>query len=111
MRGPYLLVPRIRENRYCLAVFDDSVDDSVLVSFLRGEEVVALHVLRDFLDVLPAVVRDDLLEPSLQRDRLARRNLDVGRLSLEAARHLVDQNLGIRQRESLPCRTAAEEQR
>src|SRR5919106_3092314 len=94
-----------------LAVLDDAVDDPVFLRFLRCHEVIPLHVLGDFLELLPCVLADDLLEPSLERDRLAGCDLDVGRLTLEAARHLVDQDLGVRQRHPLPCRATREDNR
>ena len=66
---------------------------------------------RDLLEVLSRVLGDDLLEPALEVDRLARLDLDVGRLPLEAAPDLVDQDLRVRQRHPLPFRAAGEQQR
>src|SRR5205085_96333 len=85
---------------------DDVVDDAVLLRLLRAHEVVALHVLRDAVERLVRVVGDDLLHPALERDHLARLDLDVGALPLEPAGHLVDQDLCVRQRHPLPFRAA-----
>src|SRR3954454_22707417 len=75
---------------------DHTVDDAVLLGLLRGHEVVALRVLLDLLDALPGVPRDDLVQAAAQVDDLARMDLDVGRLALEAGGHLVDEDLGVR---------------
>src|SRR5215467_15806436 len=87
-----------------LAVRDHLVDDAVLLGFFGGHVVVALHVLRDFFDWLIRVVADDLLQAPLEVDRLAGLDLDVGALPLEPAGHLVDQDLGVRQRGALSLR-------
>src|SRR3982074_2225673 len=60
-----------------LPVADHVVDDPVLLGLFRSHVVVAFHVLRGLLDVLAGVLRDDLLEPPLEGDGLARLNLDV----------------------------------
>src|SRR6266516_4653274 len=91
-----------------LPVTDHVVDDSVLLRLFRSHVVVALHVLRNLLLGLRGVLRDDLLEAPLQRDRLARLNLVVRALALEATAHLVDQDLRVRQRHALPLRPARE---
>src|SRR5262245_37879610 len=44
------------------AVLDHSIDDAVVLRFLGAQEVVALHVLRDFVEILVRVPRDDLLD-------------------------------------------------
>src|ERR671936_512529 len=73
---------------------DDVVDDAVLLGFLRRHEVVALHVPADLVHVLTGVLAHDLLEAALEGDRLAGMDLDVGRLPLEAAPDLVDEDVG-----------------
>src|SRR5579883_2581735 len=113
-RATSLLVPRNRllyQGTTALAMRDHVVDDPVVLRLLGGHEVVALHVLGDLVDVLSCVKGDDLLEPPLEADHLARLDLDVGRLTLEAGRDLVDQDLRVRQRQPLPLRPAGEEQR
>src|ERR671934_145252 len=90
---------------------DDVVDDAVLLGFLRRHEVVALHVPADLVHVLPGVLAHDLLEAALEGDRLAGMDLDVGRLPLEAAPDLVDEDLGVRQRHPLSFRAAGKQQR
>src|SRR5690348_2112971 len=87
------LLPRNRRLVYALTVGDHLVDDSVGVRFFRSHVVVALHVLRDLVVGLVRVQGDDLLQTPLEIDRLARLDLDIGALALEAARDLVDQDL------------------
>src|SRR3954467_9004413 len=94
--------PFTRKVRFPLGpVHDHVVDDAVLLRFLGRHEVVAIHVARDLLEVLTGVLRHDLFEPPLERDRLPRVDLDVAGLALEAAPDLVDQDLRVRQREAL----------
>src|SRR5919201_1453050 len=90
---------------------DDVVDDAVLLGFLRRHEVVALHVPADLVHVLPGVLAHDLLEAALEEDRLSGMDLDFGRLPLEAAPDLVDEDLGVRQRHPLSFRAAGKQQR
>src|SRR3954466_11355381 len=45
-----------------LVLGDHPVDDPVLLSFFRAQEVVALRVLLDLVEVLPRVVGDDLVQ-------------------------------------------------
>src|SRR6059058_382920 len=73
-----------------IAMDDHAVDDAVVERFLRGHEVVALHVPRNLVHLLPGVLRHDLLERALQGDRLPGVDLDIGCLPLEAAPDLVD---------------------
>src|SRR5438874_7551034 len=90
---------------------DHVVDDAVLLGFLRGHEVVALHVLADLVHVLSGVLGHDLLEAALEGDRLPGMDLDIRRLPLEAAPDLVDEDLCVRQRHALSFRAAGEKQR
>src|SRR4051794_9840738 len=92
-------------------VRDDPVDDAVLLGLLGGHEVVALRVLADVRHVLAGVSGDDLVELAPQVDDLTRVDLDVRRLALEARRHLVDEDLGVRQRHALALRPAGQQQR
>src|SRR2546430_8947269 len=89
---------------------DDSVYDPVLARLFRRHEVVALHVLRDPLERLAWVLGDDLFQAPLDVDYLARLDLDIGGLSFETAGKLVQQDLRVWQRHSLPLRAAGEEQ-
>src|SRR5215207_10563182 len=87
-----------------LMLGDHPVDDPVGLRFFRAEEIVALSVLPDLLQVLAGVVRDDLVEAPAQLDHLAGVDLDVGRLALEAGGDLVDQDLRVGQRHPLALR-------
>ena len=82
-----------------------------VLRFLRAQEIVALGVLPDLLELLAGVVGDDLVEAPAQLDDLAGVDLDVRRLTLEAGGDLVDQDLRVGQRHPLALRAAAEEQR
>src|SRR3954465_10312823 len=109
-RAISLLLPRSGGFVYALTVGNHLVDDAVLLRFFRRHVVVALHVLRDLVDWLVRVQGDDLLEAPLETDRLPGLDLDIGALPLEAARDLVDQDLGIRQRSAFSLRAGPEEQ-
>src|SRR5262245_56379753 len=91
------------------AVGDHPVDDSVLHRLLGRHEEVPIHVLAHLLLVLLRVVRDDLLQLALERDRLPRVDLDIGRLTLVATPHLVEQDLRVRQGHPLPFGPSREE--
>jgi hypothetical protein len=62
-------------------VREHAVDDPVRHSSVCAHQVVALHVLGDRLEWLPAVLSDQLLDPPRERDRVPRVNLDVARLA------------------------------
>src|SRR4051812_23676791 len=94
-----------------VAMDDHTVDDAVVQGFLRGHEVIAFHVLRDLVHLLSRVLGHDLLESPLEGDRLPGMDLDIGRLPLEAAPDLVNQDLGVRQRHPLSFRAACKEER
>src|SRR5215210_2333337 len=72
-----------------LVLGDHPVDDPVLLGLLRAQEVVALGVRLDLLEVLARVLADDLVQTPAQLDDLAGVDLDVGRLALEARGDLV----------------------
>src|ERR1700761_1538068 len=63
---------------------DHPIDDPVLLGVLGAHEVVALGVVLDLVQILARVLGDDLVEPLADIDDLARVDLDVGRLTLEA---------------------------
>src|SRR3954449_5857383 len=100
----------IRRRRNRLPVLNDAVDDLVLLRLLRAHEVVALGVLRDLLQRLTGVLGDDLVEPLADVDDLLGVDLDVRRLTGEAARDLVDQDLRVGQRHPLVRCAAGEQQ-
>src|SRR4051794_17420581 len=101
----------IRRRTKRLPMLDHAVDDFVLLRLFRAHEVVALGVLRDLLQRLPGVLGDDLVEALADVNDLLGVDLDVGRLSGEAARDLMDQDLRVRQRHSLVLAAAREQQR
>ncbi len=64
--------------------------------------MVAPEVARDLRERLASVLGDHLLQPPAEREHLTRLDLDVARLALETAGDLVEQDLGVRKRDSLP---------
>ena len=68
-------------------------------------------IVGDLLARPAGVLGVDLLDPPAQLERLLRVDLDVGRLALEAAAGLVDEDPRVGQRRALARRPAGEEQR
>src|SRR6202050_2796733 len=94
-----------------LMLRDDAIYDAVLPGLLRAHEVVALGVLADLLELFAGVLGDDLVEAVAHVDDLLGVDLDIGRLALEARRHLMYQDLGVGQRHALAMRTPGQQQR
>src|SRR4051794_24888133 len=90
---------------------DHRVDDPIVLRLIGAHEEVALHVVRDLFGVLAGVPAVDLLEPALEADHLACLDLDVGSLTREPTRDLVDQDPRVRQRHALSLRAAGQQQR
>src|SRR5690348_8870332 len=88
---------------------DDAVDDSVVLRLLGTHEVVALCVLAHRVQILPRVVRNDLIKTSADVDDLFSVDLDIRRLSLKSRRDLVDEDLRVGQRHPLARRTASQQ--
>src|SRR6266550_5833504 len=105
------LSPFTPELPFRLPVRHDVVHDSVLVSLAGVQVIVAFHVLRNLFHRLVRVLGDDLLQPPLEIDRLPGLDLDVRALALEAAGHLVDEDLGVRQRGALSLRARRKKER
>src|SRR3954471_18299532 len=68
-----------------VALAEDPVDQAVLDGLVGLEEAVALHVDVDLLVGLAAVLRVNRIDAGTQFECLAGVDLDVGRLTLEAA--------------------------
>ena len=92
-------------------VFDDAVDEVVLLGLLGAHEVVAIGVVGDLLEGLFGVFGEDLVEAAAHVDDLLGVDLDVGRLAFEAGGHLVDEDLGVGQRHPLSRGAAGKQQR
>src|ERR1700761_4874174 len=80
-----------------LVLVDHAVDEPVLDGLVGLEEAVALHVLVDLLLGLPGVVGVDLVGALADVEDLARVDLDIRRLTLEARRRLVDEDPAVGQ--------------
>src|SRR4029077_9027662 len=80
------------------ATGDHFVNESVLDRLRRRHEVVAVGVFLDLLDVLAGMMREDLVQDLAQAQRFAGVNLDIARLSFEAAGDLMNQDPRMRQR-------------
>ena len=79
-----------------VAVLHHAVHEPVLARLLGREEAVALEHVGDVLDGPARVLGVDLLDAPAQLERLLRVDLDVGRLALEAAAGLVDEDPRVR---------------
>src|SRR3954454_5355584 len=94
------------------ALLEHGVDETVIARILARHEAVAVGVLGDLLDRLAGVLGQDLVQPLARVDDLARVDVDVRRLALDAARpRLVDHDPRMRQRVALALRTGREKQR
>src|SRR5207302_3962674 len=68
--------------RYALAAFvNDLIDQTVLLGLLSRHNEVALHVLLDFFDRLPAVVSQELVDHRSHPQNLLRVDVNVGCLA------------------------------
>src|SRR5215204_3502647 len=88
----------------------ERVDEAVVDRFLRGQDLVALDVLADLVDVSAGVAGEDLLEQRTHTQDLVGLDLDVpgcavGTLGVR----LVDQHPGVRHREPLARGTGREQ--
>src|SRR5581483_12019786 len=87
--------PRAGDVASRSVVVDHAVDQTVLDRFLGLEEPVALHVGMHLLHRLPGVLGVDLVDPAADVEDLAGVDLDVGRLTLEPGRWLMDQDAAV----------------
>src|SRR5688572_10054039 len=87
------------------------VHDTVAERLLAAEEIVAVRVPLDGLQVLPGVLGEDLVQLRLAVQYLPRVYLDVRGLPLEAAQRLVDHHARVRQAEALALGAGREQQR
>src|ERR671919_1390634 len=88
----------------------ERVDEAVVDRLLRGQDLVALDVLADLLEVLAGVAGEDLLEQRTHTQDLVGLDLDVaGRAVGTLSVRLVDQHPGVRHREPLAGCTGREQ--
>ena len=89
--------PRTEPGRGALELVavDDPVREPVFDRLGGCEEAVALHVAVDLRDRTAGVMRIDLVDAAPQGEDLSGMDVDVGRLALEAAGGLVDEDLGV----------------
>src|ERR1700674_1672032 len=82
------------DSRYALAVLlNDLIDQTVLLGLLSRHNEVALHVLLDFFDRLPAMVSQELVDHRPHSQNLLRVDCNVGRLAGQPRhRGLVDED-------------------
>src|SRR5436190_14509532 len=83
----------------------------VLYRVWRSHEKVALGVPGDDLDRLAGVLCKNFIQPAAQVEDFLGVDLDVGRLSLEAAHRLVDHDARVRQAETLALVAGCQEER
>src|ERR1700712_3662190 len=72
-----------------LVLVDHPVDDAVLLSLIAAQEIIALGIGPNLLVRLLRVLGDDLVQSSADVDDLFSVDLDIRRLSLESAGHLM----------------------
>src|SRR5690242_16734613 len=89
---------------------DDLVDQAVVLGFIRRKEEVALGVALDLFQRLASAVRKDLVHLRLGLEDVARMDLDVGRLALRSAEHLVDHDFRVGQRKALALGAGCEQE-
>src|SRR3990170_3849429 len=94
-----------------LSAGDDLVDDAVLDGLGGREDEVAVGVLRDALERLARVLRDQLIEEIAVPDHLAGLDLDVDGLTLRTAVRLVQEHPGVREGEPLTLGPGQQEHR
>src|SRR5215204_1676570 len=94
-----------------VARLQDAIDEAVSHRLVRVHEAVAVHVVVDAFGALAGVAGVELVEAPAQGQRLARVDLDVGRLPLESAGGLVDEDARVGQREAVAGRPAGQDQR
>src|SRR5215216_2253269 len=99
------LLPRLRPLEQHL------VDNAELLRGFGGHEVVALERELDRGEIPAGMLHIDLVEAPLERLDLAGVDQDVGGLTLEAARGLVDHDAGVREREAVPLLAGGEQER
>src|SRR5262245_47442524 len=75
------LHPRASASR---PLSDDFVDDTVFFRLLRGHDVVPLGIFLDPLGRLVRVEHENLVQSLAHAQNLARRDVDIGRLSAQA---------------------------
>src|ERR1022692_1059499 len=85
-----------------------AVDQTVLKCLLSGEEAVALHVFADLLLGETCVFGVDLIEALAHVEDLAGVDLDVGRLTFEACRGLMDEDARVGQGSPLALRASGQ---
>src|SRR3954462_10581144 len=79
-----------KSRRDFRAAHQQLVLQSVFEGFLRTEEIVALGVALDGLDLLSCVERQNFIQALTQIENLLSMDLDIGGLSLETAHRLTD---------------------
>src|SRR5688500_4560190 len=93
------------------ALFEDPVHNSVVARLLAAHEVVAVGVPADLVERLARVQREDLVQAPARVEDLARMDLDVGGLAMEAAERLVDHDARMRQRKALALGASRQQHR
>src|SRR5262245_61605073 len=86
-----------RSRRDLRAAHQHFVHQPVLRRFLGAEEIVALSIALNGLDVLPGMARQDLVEPLPEVQDLFSVDLDVCGLPLKAAHGLMNHDTRVGQ--------------
>ncbi|EKF42791.1 prolipoprotein diacylglyceryltransferase [Nitratireductor indicus C115] len=89
----------------------DLVDQTEIECFVSGHEVIAVERVLDGFVLLARVLDIDLVQPALQLDDILGMALDVGGLTLEAARRLMNHDARIGRRKAHILMAGAQKQR
>src|SRR5680860_607930 len=99
------------EHREILAAGEHLVDQTVLQSLFRVEDLVAVDVLVDLLNTPVGVVRKGFFQPDTHAHDFGRLDLDVRSLAATLPAHggLVDEDAGVREGQTLARRSTREQ--
>src|SRR5215475_14169301 len=76
--------------------YNNLVDQAVCLRLLGGQKTVTLGIFSDFWFWLARVMYQDIVQDIFQTQNFTGVNFDIGRLSLDATKWLMDHNGGTR---------------
>ena len=93
------------------ALFDDAVNQAVILGLGRGHVVVALGVVHDFFIGLAGALGQDAVHLFLGAQQIASLDFDVGGLAARAAQHLVNHDFAVGQAVALALGACGQKKR
>ena len=88
---------------------EDVVDEAIVLRHLGCHEIIAFGVVFDGFEGLSAMLGKDAVQFFAQAEDFSRMDLDLGRLSLYAAKRLVDHDIRMREGIAFALRTGGQE--